>query len=89
VDTKEENINKLAIFPNPAKDYFQLENPEGVASEVILYDLLGREVAKFDATNTNRFFIGEISEGRYFARIFDKSGQAIKVMKIIKKYDRP
>ena len=89
VDTKDEQINKLSIYPNPVSDYFQLENPENIASQVVLYDLLGKQVKSFDTRMTSDFYIGDISEGRYFARIFDANGQALKVLKIVKRYNRP
>jgi len=88
VNTKEENISKLAVYPNPVQDYFQLNNPESIASEVVLYDLLGKQIKSFDAS-ANEFYIGDLSEGRYFARIFDDEGKSLKVLKIVKRVNRP
>lgn len=89
VNTKEENISQLAVFPNPVQDYFQLNNPENVASEVVLYDLLGKQIVSFDAQSSKEFYIGDLSEGRYFARIFDEDGQSLKVIKLVKRHHRP
>lgn len=89
VNSKEENISQLAVFPNPVQDYFQLNNPDNVASEVVLYDLLGKQIVSFDATSAREFYIGDLSEGRYFARIFDESGKSLKVIKLVKRHNRP
>lgn len=85
VDVSQADIEKITIFPNPVTDYFNIKNPNGAATQIVLYDVLGKQVRKFDAHGVSNFYIGDIQTGRYFARIFDESGKSLKVVRIVKR----
>ena len=85
IATKEDAIENLNVFPNPVNDYFTLENPSKIASQIVIYDVLGKKVKTFDAIHETNFYVGDIQTGRYFARIFDESGKALKVVRLVKR----
>lgn len=85
VDISEEDIENITIFPNPVSDYFNIKNPNGAATQIILYDVLGKQVRTFDSHGVSNFYIGDVQSGRYFARIFDESGKSLKVVRIVKR----
>lgn len=89
VDVSEYEINKLKIYPNPVTNYFKLDNPSGIASKMVIYDVLGKKVKSFDVSNQQDLYIGDISNGRYFARVFDNDGKSLKVLRIVKSSMRP
>jgi hypothetical protein len=84
VDVSEEDIDKINIFPNPVNNYFQLENPNNVVSHIQIYDILGKKAMEFNVEGENSFDVSGLHTGRYFARIFDKDGKSIKVVRLIK-----
>jgi len=88
VDTKEEQIAEMNIFPNPVGDFFKLNNDSGLASHIQVFDVLGRQVKSFEVNSNNEYSIDELAEGRYFARIFDDNGRALKVVRMIKRYNK-
>lgn len=83
--TYEENLEKIYLYPNPVSDYVQINNPSDIASQVVIYDVLGKKIKTFDASYETSFYTGDLQTGRYFARIFDKKGQSLKVVRLVKK----
>ncbi len=84
VNVSEEDIAKINIFPNPVDNFFQLENPNNVVSSIHIFDILGKKALEFDAKGETSFDVSTLQSGRYFARIFDKDGKSLKVVRLIK-----
>ncbi len=80
----EDDKDEINIYPNPVNHYFQLQNPGNVASIIQIYDILGRKALEFSVEGEDRFDVSSLQNGRYFARIFDKEGQTLKVIRLIK-----
>jgi hypothetical protein len=84
VSTSQEDIDGISIFPNPVSNFFQLENPNNVASFIQIYDILGKKAMEFDVRGEQSFDVSTLHTGRYFARIFDQDGKSLKVVRLIK-----
>lgn len=84
VNTSEEDIAGISIFPNPVSNFFQLENPNNVVSYIQIYDILGKKAMEFNVNGETSFDVSSLHNGRYFARIFDEEGQSLKVIRLIK-----
>lgn len=74
-------LDKAAIFPNPANHSFQINKR---TSQVTVFDVLGKEVAKFngDFQENHNFSIASLNSGIYLVRI--KSSDGITVQRLIK-----
>ncbi len=74
-------LDKAAIFPNPANHSFQINKR---TSQVTVFDVLGKEVAKFngDFQKNHNFSIASLNSGIYLVRI--KSSDGITVQRLIK-----
>lgn len=60
----------LELFPNPAYDILTLEWRGGIWSDVIIYDVVGRQMDHFTATGGRKFIdVSDWSEGIYFVQI--------------------
>jgi len=60
----------LELFPNPAQDILTLEWRGGIWSDVIIYDVVGRQMDHFTATGGRKFIdVSDWSEGIYFVQI--------------------
>lgn len=73
------------IFPNPARDQFQVSLKNGVENnaEAIIYDMNGREV-KYSKLlyNLQPISIADLSNGLYFVQV--KNGKSLSTTKFIK-----
>lgn len=81
-----EDINNdvdVIIYPNPMVDNaFSIEAPFEV-EKVIIYDMDGKEVERYDIPNTNYYITHNLREGVYQVKIY--GSKFITVKKLIKK----
>jgi hypothetical protein len=77
------NVDGIALYPNPAKDKFILKGIEK-GSVFIMYDLLGKEILRrSELKETEEISIQTLNEGVYFYKIVyenrtEKTGKVIK-----------
>ena len=73
------NISNIAVYPNPANDYINIENAEN--SNVTIINMVGQVVAQ-EVVNTAKATINtnQLSEGSYIIRV--ENGTEITTQKI-------
>jgi len=78
-------IAQLRLFPNPTSNFFQLEGPEGV-SKIGLYNLLGREVGRFEVIGKSQSYdISHLARGMYLVSLLDEEDQLLKTVRLQKR----
>ena len=78
----EYELNGVAVYPNPARDYVTFGTNELVES-VALYDVTGKCVLSTEVSN-NRVSVASLTDGVYFARLY-REGKQVGIAKIVKK----
>ncbi|MCZ2102237.1 MAG: T9SS type A sorting domain-containing protein [Chitinophagales bacterium] len=73
----------IAVYPNPAQNYFSLTNSNKV-EKIKIYNMLGNEVKSFYHYNNAQHMIGDIKPGMYLISMFDKDNNIIKTSKLNK-----
>lgn len=90
VSTTEEVVNALRVFPNPMTDYFQLEgNDANDVKNLVVYNLIGRQVRSFDATASNQFDMSGLPGGIYLLGMVGAEGEILKTVRISRQVARP
>jgi len=75
------NINQnLNIYPNPAKDYFNVNKD---AKRIEIYDVSGRKITQKIIEIEHKFYREDIVNGLYIYRLFNKRDLEIENGKII------
>mgnify|MGYP003972804465 FL=1 len=75
------NINQnLNIYPNPAKDYFNVNKD---AKRIEIYDISGRKITQKIIEIEHKFYREDIVNGLYIYRLFNKRDLEIENGKII------
>ncbi|MBT6815766.1 MAG: choice-of-anchor B family protein [Flavobacteriales bacterium] len=75
------NINQnLNIYPNPAKDYFNVNKK---ANRIEIYDISGRKITQKIIEIEHKFYREDIVNGLYIYRLFNKRDLEIENGKII------
>jgi hypothetical protein len=69
----------LKLFPNPSVNFIKISGLSEKANYII-YNLLGKEIAKGKVLNEENIFIQGLSNGTYFIKI--KNAKALKFMKM-------
>ena len=79
-----EAINAIAVYPNPATNYFQITSPLIAVDEVELYNVMGQLVSTQKLLGTNApVNVSELAAGTYYLRIYNE-GTFVKSAKIVK-----
>jgi len=85
VSTDDEELNeKLAVYPNPTVETFKIKNDKKIAS-LALYNIVGKQIEKFDHTTGKEYNIAKLRKGVYLVRLFDAQGNAVKALRLSKK----
>ncbi|GCD78643.1 hypothetical protein JCM31826_21250 [Thermaurantimonas aggregans] len=67
---EEKIVEKISIFPNPAKDYFEIKFPQQSFAQIAIFDLTGREVLSASTDNIQEKISTEfLASGMYIIRI--------------------
>lgn len=74
----------VKVFPNPATDYFLLENAEAV-HRIRLFSLDSREVARFTATPGERYSVADQPTGAYILVLEDQQGRVFQAAELVKR----
>ena len=76
-----ENINpNLNIYPNPAKDYFNVNID---ANKIEIYDISSRKITQQIIATNHKFYRDNIANGLYIYRLFNERNLEIENGKII------
>jgi hypothetical protein len=66
------NLNQLAVFPNPSNDMLNIKLSEGITLyEIKIYNTLGQVVLE---TKDLKFPIENLASSTYFMKIFTSKG---------------
>jgi Secretion system C-terminal sorting domain len=83
VNTKDLPAANVKLYPNPATEFFSLENAENVAA-VAVFALDGRKVARYEASGNNVYSLQNLPTGTYVIALEDKNGQAFQATELKK-----
>ncbi len=75
-------LNKLTVYPNPAKDFIVFDLPNGSESATIeLYDIQGKMVVQQKLTETKQIAVGHLPKGLYLYRL--TNGETFSTGKLV------
>lgn len=74
----------IKIFPNPASEYIELTENDKV-SKLLVFNLVGKEIKRFEAANGQRYNISDLPKGLYLVQLVDKGGQTIVTQRVSKR----
>jgi len=67
--------SEVSIIPNPANDYISIKSQS--ASHVTIYDTNGKIYLEMPISKNDKLNISELTEGNYFVKISNATGQVI------------
>ena len=74
----------IKIFPNPATEYIELSENDKV-STIVVYNLAGREMKRFDAYNGEKYYVGDLARGLYLVQLLDTKNQTVVTQRVSKR----
>lgn len=78
------NESSIAVFPNPATDYFIVNSSNEQIVQIILYNIYGEQIFKISKNIQNQqiFMIDAYTPGVYILKIRTRSQDVIRILKI-------
>ncbi|MCO6489213.1 MAG: T9SS type A sorting domain-containing protein [Phaeodactylibacter sp.] len=86
--SKDLNKAKLAVFPNPATDYVEVQGAPG-AGRLAIYNVIGRQMRSFNLAPGSRYYVGDLPAGLYLASVLNKKGEILRTFRLSKRSLRP
>lgn len=84
-DNTEATDNSIAMFPNPASDYVNMNMETATNAEITFYNAAGQVVMqKKTEGNQNRIDISTLAKGNYVVAINSDNGTVTKTISVIK-----
>lgn len=74
-------VNKVSIYPNPAKNQIQVSNIDGNSTEIRIFNVLGKQVFHQSKTTEKTIDISSLNKGIYLVKI-DIDGKS-KTQKLV------
>lgn len=74
---------QLQIFPNPAVNYIGVSNSDD-AQQVVVYNLVGRKMKSFSATNGEKYYVGDLKRGMYLVQILGNNNKVLTTQRVSK-----
>ena len=89
-DTEEEIASAIRVFPNPMTNYFQIDgNESNTVKELVVYNLIGRQVRTFDAINQSQFDMSGLPQGIYLVGMVGSNGEILKTVRLSRQFITP
>lgn len=78
------SIQDVKLFPNPAREYFEL-TPNHLVAKITLYNSIGQRIKTFAAKSGEKYDITNIPNGLYLLEMADKKGKTLKTIRLLKR----
>lgn len=80
------NNTGVKVYPNPATDYFSIQDEYDVVERVVVYNMIGRVMKNYMTTNntSNRYTLNDLPEGLYIIRLLNSRGGTVKTIRLNK-----
>lgn len=76
----------IKVYPNPATNYIEFQNPEDKVKRVVVYNLVGRPIRRMSATSGKNWYdVSDLSRGMYLIQLLDAKGTVITTKRINKR----
>ncbi len=79
----EYNNDDLKVFPNPATEYFQINNALSI-KKLVIYNMFGKEVKVLFNQNNTQHDVTDLKSGMYIIKMLDERNKVVKSVKLQK-----
>ena len=67
--SRAEELLQYQHYPQPARQYLQIEAPNQEEQQLELYDALGRLLRQAQFVGQRQYFVGDLPAGQYYLRL--------------------
>lgn len=78
------NKVEIQVFPNPVQTHFSINNNTKV-KDILVFNLVGKELKRFDYSDNERYFLGDLPKGIYLVQFLDREKNVLTTRRISKR----
>ena len=81
------NLNtkiEIQVFPNPVQTHFGINN-NTVVRDIVVFNLVGKELKRFEYSDDERYFLGDLPKGIYLVQFLDRQKNILTTRRISKR----
>lgn len=82
VNVSKNELSEIVVYPNPAKDRLYVKTDAFSIKEVLVFDVLGKEVVRSTTVLNDEISLAKLGKGTYYVKIMTDAGMTTR--KIIK-----
>ncbi len=84
---KAQSVNRpeLSVFPNPATEYFSVNDNNDQVSQVLVFNLVGKQVKTYEFVKGERYSILDLPKGFYLVQLLDRNHKVLTTQKVHKR----
>lgn len=75
---------EIRVFPNPVQTHFSINNNSKV-KDIVVYNLVGKELKRFEYSDDERYFLGDLPKGIYLVQFLDLQKKILTTRRINKR----
>jgi hypothetical protein len=89
VNVSEASKRALRLYPNPTSDFIVLTDNEMLVDRIEVYNIVGRQVRSFRASQGARYNLADLPDGMYLVSLISQETGILKTMRISKRSVNP
>lgn len=75
---------EIKAFPNPVLTHFSI-NKNAVVEDIIVFNLVGKELKRFDYQDNEQYYLGDLPKGIYLVQFVDRNKNILTTQRISKR----
>jgi len=78
------NDSSIKVYPNPATSMITLTAQKNKVGYITINTIIGKQIRRVEASSDGRYDVSDLRRGLYIIRVFDKSDNLIKPLRLSK-----
>lgn len=76
---------ELSVYPNPATEYFSVNDNSDLVGQVLVFNLVGKQVKAYDFVKGERYSLLDLPKGYYLVQLLDRNHKVLTTQKLDKR----
>ena len=70
------------VFPNPATEYFQLEDKSESVAQINIYNIVGKKMTTFEVIDEKKYYVTDFPKGMYLVQLLGEDNKIIATQRL-------
>lgn len=85
VNAQNANRPDLSVFPNPAVEYFSVNDNNDQVAHILVFNIVGKQVRTYEFVKGERYSLIDLPKGFYLVQLLDRNRKVLTTQKVDKR----